>query len=212
MINHLHRDCTNGMADINPQVYAGRCSLNNMLTITFGFRTESIHHPMVGQALRLSREFMNITGPVSNLVDFVPILQRLPSNMRRRARTLHSELVNVYGGLIEEVDKKMQAGGDVQDCLVKTMLLRKEKEDLDELDITMLASAFMIGGIETVRRPCNPHCKYLHAPTDCFRNAMVHSLDPGASACPEARPRGTRPHRRSQPPSDCGGRGELALL
>ncbi|KAL5371623.1 hypothetical protein PMIN02_012775 [Paraphaeosphaeria minitans] len=135
MIHHLHRDCTDGMADVNPQVYAGRCSLNNMLTITFGFRTDSIHHPMVARAFRLSREFMNITGPISNLVDFVPILQRLPSNMRRRARTLHSELVNVYGGLIKEIDEKMQAGGDVQDCLVKTMLLRKEEEDLDELDI-----------------------------------------------------------------------------
>ncbi|KAF9730277.1 cytochrome P450 [Paraphaeosphaeria minitans] len=166
MIHHLHRDCTNGMADVNPQVYAGRCSLNNILTITFGFRTDSIHHPMVARALRLSREFMNITGHMSNLVNFVPILQRLPSNMRRRARTLHSELVNVYGGLIKEIDEKMQAGGDVQDCLVKTMLLTKEKEDLDELDITMLASAFMIGGIETTASvmqwftaliPAHPH-------------------------------------------------------
>ncbi|KAF9729975.1 cytochrome p450 [Paraphaeosphaeria minitans] len=166
MIHHLHRDWTDGMADVNPQVYAGRCSLNNMLTITFGFRTDSIHHPMVARAFRLSLEFMNITGPISNVVDFVPILQRLPSNMRRRARTLHSELVNVYGGLIKEIDEKMQAGGDVQDCLVKTMLLRKEKEGLDELDITMLASAFMIGGIETTASvmqwftaliPAHPH-------------------------------------------------------
>ncbi|KAF9728507.1 hypothetical protein PMIN01_13335 [Paraphaeosphaeria minitans] len=166
MISHLHRDCGNGMADVNPQVYADQCSLNNMLTITFSFRTDSAHHPMVALALRLSREFMNITGPVSNLVDFVPILQRLPSSMRCRARTLHSELVNVYGGLIKEIAEKMQAGGEVQDCLVKTMLLRKEKEALDELDVTMLASAFIIGGIETTASvmqwftaliPAHPH-------------------------------------------------------
>jgi hypothetical protein len=40
------------------QPHAGRASLNNMLSIVFGFRTDSIYHPLVGQALRLSREFM----------------------------------------------------------------------------------------------------------------------------------------------------------
>ena len=101
---------------------------------------------MVGQALRLSREFTNITGPMPNLIDFMPKLQKLPSSMRSRARTLHSELVSVYGGLVKEIEEKMQAGGKVEDCLVKTMLLRNDKEDLDELDVTMLASVFMIGG------------------------------------------------------------------
>lgn len=47
-----------GNAPINPQPHAGRCSLNNMLTIVFGTRTDSIDHPLVGRALRLSREFM----------------------------------------------------------------------------------------------------------------------------------------------------------
>jgi hypothetical protein len=129
MISHLHNNCVGDTADIKPQVYAGRCSLNNMLTITFGFRADSIHHPMVGRALRLSRELMNITGPVSNLVDFVPILQRLPSHIRSRARKLHSDLIDVYGGLVKEIDEKMQAGGEVRDCLVKTMLLTKEREN-----------------------------------------------------------------------------------
>jgi hypothetical protein len=81
MFSNLHNDCVGGTVDINPQVYAGRCSLNNMLTVTFGFPADSIHHPMVGRALHLSRDFMNITGPVSNLVDFMPMLQRLPSHM-----------------------------------------------------------------------------------------------------------------------------------
>lgn len=47
-----------GNAPINPQPHAGRCSLNNMLTIVFGTRTDSIDHPLVGRALGLSREFM----------------------------------------------------------------------------------------------------------------------------------------------------------
>lgn len=43
---------------INPQPHAGRCSLNNMLTITFATRTASVSDPLVTTALRLSREFM----------------------------------------------------------------------------------------------------------------------------------------------------------
>ncbi|KAF9728573.1 hypothetical protein PMIN06_009450 [Paraphaeosphaeria minitans] len=166
MITDLYTDGADGLADIDPQAYVDRCSLNNMLAVTFGFRTDSIHHPMLGRVLRLSRKFTNITRPVSNLVDFVPILQRLPSDTRRRARKLHSELLELYGGLIEEMEKSMQAGAEVQDCLVKTMLLKKTKEDLDDLDIAMLASSFMIGGTETTAAimqwctaliPAHPH-------------------------------------------------------
>ena len=47
-----------GNNPINPQPHAGRCSLNNMLTITFGTRTDSVDAPLVKQALKLSREFM----------------------------------------------------------------------------------------------------------------------------------------------------------
>jgi hypothetical protein len=124
------------------------------------------------------------------------MLQRLPSHIRSRARELHSDLVDVYGGLVKEVGERMQAGGEVRDCLVKTMLLMKEKEYLDEFDITILASAFMIGGIETVPSPPLHRSPYLHALTECFRQAMVDRSDPCASTYPKASPRRTRPCRR----------------
>lgn len=63
MLHKLYIDSKSVTAHINPQTYAGRCSLNKMLTITFGFRTDSLHHHMVAEALRLSRAFMNCTGP-----------------------------------------------------------------------------------------------------------------------------------------------------
>ena len=47
-----------GNNPINPQPHAGRCSLNNMLTITFGTRTDSVDAPLVKKALKLSRELM----------------------------------------------------------------------------------------------------------------------------------------------------------
>ena len=45
-------------APINPQPHAGRTSLNNILTIAFGLRTDTIDHPLVAHWLRHSREFM----------------------------------------------------------------------------------------------------------------------------------------------------------
>jgi len=58
LVQDLYRYGKAGQLAINPQPHIGRCALNNMLTITFGTRTDNIAHPLVGQALRLSREFM----------------------------------------------------------------------------------------------------------------------------------------------------------
>ncbi|KJA17634.1 hypothetical protein HYPSUDRAFT_1102684 [Hypholoma sublateritium FD-334 SS-4] len=151
LVHDLYRQSNRGQLPINPQPQAGRCSLNNMLTITFGTRTDSIDDPLVAEALRLSRAFMNCTGPVSNMIDFVPILQKLPINLplKTRAQKLHADLVATYGGMITKIDERMKRGEQVPDCLVKTLLLAQEEEGLDHLDMAILCSAFMIGGVET---------------------------------------------------------------
>ena len=91
------------------------------------------------------------------MIDFVPILQKLPINLplKTRAQKLHADLVATYGGMITKVDERMKRGEQVPDCLVKTLLLAQEEEGLDHLDMAILCSAFMIGGVETV---CFPHC------------------------------------------------------
>lgn len=130
MIQCLYKESQGGKALINPQPFAGRCSLNNMLSIVFGTRTGSVEHPQVAKSLRLSREFMNLTGPMSNLVDFVPLLQHLPTRMRSRARKLHEDLVTSYGGMITEIEERMQRGEQVPDCLAKTMILASSYNSL----------------------------------------------------------------------------------
>lgn len=92
----------------------------------------------------------NCTGPMSNLIDFVPILQYIPTPLHTRAKKLHKGLVETYGGFIKETEQKLKEGKEVQDCLAKTMVEVRQKEDLDDLDMAILASAFMIGGVETV--------------------------------------------------------------
>lgn len=87
---------------------------------------------------------------MSNLVDFVPILQHFPSPLRTRGRKLHKALVDTYGGFIDDIDRRMRRGEDVPDSLAKTMLEARETEQLDHLDMAITASAFMIGGVETV--------------------------------------------------------------
>jgi hypothetical protein len=87
---------------------------------------------------------------MSNLVDFVPILQLMPSQMHRRAKRLHRKLVQEYGKLVDNIEQKLARSIDVPKSLSKAMLESRGKEGLDELDIKILASAFMIGGVETV--------------------------------------------------------------
>ena len=38
--------CAGHNEPVNPQLQAGRCSLNNMLTIVFGIRTERMDDPL----------------------------------------------------------------------------------------------------------------------------------------------------------------------
>ena len=97
-----------------------------MLTIVFGTRTESTDDPLVKTALRVSREFMNCTGPMSNLTDFVNPLQWFTNPFTARPKNLHEDLVKSYGGMIKDIERRMQAGEQVQDCSAKTMLQVRE--------------------------------------------------------------------------------------
>ena len=67
LIQELYRHGKGGVVPINPQPHAGRCSLNNMLTIVYGTRTDTIEDPLVGHALKLSREFMSVPSPNFNV-------------------------------------------------------------------------------------------------------------------------------------------------
>ena len=100
---------------------------------------------------------------MSNLVDFVPLLQLIPSKMQRRGKKLHQDFVDLYGGLINGIKQRLDGGAAVEDCLAKSMLEEAGEEDLDELDISILATAFMVGGVETVRRVVALQIRFTHS-------------------------------------------------
>jgi hypothetical protein len=52
--------------------------------------------------------------------------------------------------MIMRVKARMDAGEDVPDCLVKTLLLTREQEKLDWEDMCMLSVVFTLGGIHSV--------------------------------------------------------------
>jgi hypothetical protein len=70
--------------------------------------------------------------------------------MIKRGKGLHKDLVDTYGGMVKDIEARMERGEKVQDCLVKTLIEVKDEEKLDDLDMAILCSAFMIGGVETV--------------------------------------------------------------
>lgn len=69
--------------------------------------------------------------------------------MHSRGKKLHQGLVDTYGGMIKRIESRLNAGEEVPDCLAKTMLQMRKTEGLDDLDMAILTSAFMIGGVET---------------------------------------------------------------
>ncbi|KAG8424614.1 hypothetical protein J3458_001387 [Metarhizium acridum] len=121
MANCLLEASHGGCSLVNPQPFAGRCSLNDMLTIVFGARTASVQDPLVSTALRLAREFI---------------------------QKLH-HLVKTYGDMIESIHRRWSRGQEAPDCLATALLTMREEEELDDLDMVMMASAFMIGGVES---------------------------------------------------------------
>ncbi|PPQ76481.1 hypothetical protein CVT25_011988, partial [Psilocybe cyanescens] len=121
-----------------------------MLIMSFGIRTSSNTDPLIGTALGLAMEFMELTGPWSNVIDFFEVLQYLPSNKRTRGNRLNAILVNTYGSMIVEFKDKMIGGEEVPDCLVKTLLENQESEKLDWEDICMLSGVFTLGGVHSV--------------------------------------------------------------
>ena len=58
--------------------------------------------------------------------------------------------MEVYGAMILRVKARMDAGEDVPDCLVKTLLLTQEQEKLDWEDLCMLSAVFTLGGVHSV--------------------------------------------------------------
>ncbi|PPQ89865.1 hypothetical protein CVT25_004781 [Psilocybe cyanescens] len=149
LIKSLHDEGARGKHPINPAHFSGRFALNNMLIMSFGIRTTSASEPLVAKALDLAMEFMDLTGPWSNCVDFFEILQYLPSSKRTRGRRLHDALIDVYGGMIMDFKSRMLSGEEVPDCLVKTLLDNQEKEMLDWEDLCMLSAVFTLGGVHS---------------------------------------------------------------
>ncbi|KAF8638157.1 hypothetical protein AX17_002400 [Amanita inopinata Kibby_2008] len=149
LVQDLYNYGKAGQLAISPQRFIGRCSLNNMLEMAFGVHTDSMEDPKVEQFLTMSREFMNCTGPMSNLTDYVALLQHIPNTMVNRVKKLHQKMLDNYGGMIKNTEARMKKGEDVSHCVAKTLLQIQEEEQLSFLDLVTLCGAFMIGGIET---------------------------------------------------------------
>ncbi|EKM84422.1 hypothetical protein AGABI1DRAFT_104303, partial [Agaricus bisporus var. burnettii JB137-S8] len=126
-----------GTTPVNLQAHAGHFTHNNMLNITFGVRTDSMDHPLVHQALKLSREFIKLGT-------------YLPKNsMIARGKKLQSDFLATYGRMVQELEARLKRGEYVTDCLAKTLLENQEKEGLEFMDIAIMCSGFMIAGVET---------------------------------------------------------------
>ncbi|KAJ7122896.1 cytochrome P450 [Mycena epipterygia] len=149
LVRSFYHESKQGTLALDPSSYAGRYALNNMLTISFGTRTDSSSSPLVERALELAMEFMDLTGPWSNAIDFIKPLQWIPTSMRSRGRKLHTDLIEVYGAMYLALKDRVDSGEIVPECLAKTLIETREKEKLDWEDTCMLAAVFTLGGVHS---------------------------------------------------------------
>ncbi|KAG6879406.1 hypothetical protein C0992_002888 [Termitomyces sp. T32_za158] len=148
-IRSLYEGSEGGLVPIDPANHCDRFALNIMLMISFATRTCSTSVPLIEKAVELGMEFMALAGPWSNAIDFLEPLQWIPTKMRARGHRLHDGLVEVYGNMIDRTQARMDRGEDIPDCLVKTLIKTREKENLDREDLCMLSTAFMLGGVHS---------------------------------------------------------------
>ncbi|KAI0318335.1 cytochrome P450 [Amylostereum chailletii] len=146
----LYYEGNKGSLPINPALYVARYSINNMLNLSFGTRTASTSDPLTDRAISLANEFMKLSGPFSNPIDFIEPLQWIPTPLYKRGVKLHDDIMDAYGALIKRVQTRLDAGEDVPDCLVKTLLLTREKEGLSWEATVMLSSVFTLGGVHSM--------------------------------------------------------------
>ncbi|KAJ7063977.1 cytochrome P450 [Mycena amicta] len=151
MLRSFYRESSSCMQPFSPALPAVRFTLNNMLTISFGTRTSSLDDSLLHCVQRMVMEFDDITGPSSNVVDFIKPLQYLPSQTKTRGLKLNAEMNKVYGELIKSFQDRMDSGEDVPECVMKYLLTcGKKEEGLEHEDILMLAVAFAFGGVHSI--------------------------------------------------------------
>lgn len=90
-------------------------------------------------------------GPWSNAIDFLTPLQWFPTRKRSRGRKLHTDIIETYGAVYTMVKARIDGGEPVPECLVKTLIETQEGEKLDWKDTCLLAAAFTMGGVHSVR-------------------------------------------------------------
>ncbi|KAJ7473127.1 cytochrome P450 [Mycena galericulata] len=150
LLRSIHLESQSSTLPVNPALFAVRFTLNNMLKISFGSRTSSIYDPLLRRIQACVMEFDDLTGPWSNAVDFFKPLQWLPSKTRSRGLKLNAEITECYGGMVQDMQRRLDAGEDVPDCLIKTLLETREEEKVGTEDILMLGVAFAFGGVHSV--------------------------------------------------------------
>jgi hypothetical protein len=91
---------------------------------------------------------------MSNIVDFIPLLQKLPNKTTKRAKRLHQGLVETLGGIMDEIQKHLQSGKHVSGCFASSLIENQDKEKYDRLDMIMLCAAFIIPGFGSVSSLC----------------------------------------------------------
>lgn len=123
--------------------------------------------------------------------------------MRARGRKLHDDLLEVYGAMYLDLKARVEGGEHVPDCLAKTLIETREKENLDWEDTCMLAAVFTLGGVHSVCLSPSRLNIVTQLRTDFWDHPVVPRAYPVSPRNSSPCPRGARPSYWAGPLAYC---------
>ncbi|KAJ3148532.1 hypothetical protein HDU89_004629 [Geranomyces variabilis] len=138
-----------GQTPVNPLLHCARFPMNSMLSIIFGWRTSGADDPLIRRAMAMGEDFSVITGMTQNAVDFLPLLKLFPLENVKRARKLKQEFFDCWGGMLKDLEVRIDDGEEIKDCLAKGLIELYKQKEMDWTDIVMFCTGIMLAGIET---------------------------------------------------------------
>lgn len=124
-----------------------------IMSVVFGKRMR-LEDPDVRELFETSNELILALQPGANIVDALPVLERiLPKRLqwwRPRGETLHRKTVNVYKKQVEDLQRRMREG-TARDCFAVRFLRDPSTKDYGETQTYFALGSLMEAGSDTSR-------------------------------------------------------------
>ncbi|CAG8566517.1 11020_t:CDS:2 [Funneliformis caledonium] len=127
-----------------PRSYLHRATLNIILEVTFGIRTNSINDPLFKRLDKWVEDFTLIFSSEDRRSEYFPIVKYFPNNKTmQKAKAIRDDIDTIFGELLEDV----KSGKNQSPCTEREVY---EQGELEDYQIAHLLASLVFAGTDTV--------------------------------------------------------------